>query len=194
MNNQSITSYVDNYLDEVKALLDCVPRGAMAEAVQILHQARMAGIGVYIMGNGGSSATAAHMVNDLNKLAIVPGKPRFRAICLSDNTPLFSAWANDDGYAQAFAEQLRNFLRAGDVVVGISGSGNSANVLEAMKLARQERAMTIGITGFDGGDLKDLVDCCILVPCDCMTQVEDLHMVLEHVIASALRDLADTLA
>ena len=178
------------YLQEVQELLARLPHDAIAQAVRILHEARMAGRDIYTLGNGGSSATAAHFANDLNKLAIVPGKPRFRAICLTDNTPLFSAWANDNGYENAFAEPLANFTRPGDVVIAISGSGNSANVLKAVELAREVGASTIGLTGFDGGCLQGLVDCCIHVPSHSMTHVEDAHMVLEHTISCALRDLA----
>ena len=194
MKDSELQETIGEYLAGLQTLLECLPKEPVARAVRMLHAARLAGRGVYIMGNGGSSATASHFANDLNKLAIVPGLPRFRAICLSDNTPLFSAWANDNGYENAFAEPLRNFVQAGDVVVAFSGSGNSPNVLRALELARAAGATSIGITAFDGGRLKDLVDCCILVACHSMPQAEDVHMVLEHLIASTLRDQAHRLS
>jgi D-sedoheptulose 7-phosphate isomerase len=139
------------------------------------------------MGNGGSAATASHMANDLNKLAIVPEQPRFRAISLSDNVPCMTAWANDSAYEDIFAEQLSNFLDPGDVVIAISASGNSPNVIKAIRLAREMGAITIGFTGKDGGQLKPLVDICLCIPSDHLGVQEDGHIILDHVIANALR-------
>ncbi|HID24182.1 MAG TPA: SIS domain-containing protein [Planctomycetaceae bacterium] len=143
------------------------------------------------MGNGGSAATASHMANDFNKLTIVPGQPRFKAIALTDNVPLMTAWGNDTAYENIFVEQLLNFLEPGDVVIGISTSGNSPNVLKALQVAREHGAVTVGFTGRDGGQLKHLVDHCILVPSDHIGQQEDMHMVLDHVIATTLRHLIE---
>lgn len=188
MDEPTLFGAIHTYLSSVQDLLGRLPHEEIAHAVRILHDARLACRPVYIVGNGGSAATAAHFVNDLNKLARAPGKPHFRAMALTDNTPLFSAWANDEGYENAFARQLDNFVEAGDVLIAISGSGNSPNVLRAVELAREVGATTIGLTGFDGGRLRQLVDCCILVPSRSMPQVEDAHMVLEHLIACTLRD------
>lgn len=179
---------IAGYLEGMRDLLGKFPQEEIARAVEILHKARLARRRVYILGNGGSAATAAHFVNDLNKLASTPDKPRFRAMSLTDNVPLFSAWANDAGYENALAEPLANFVEAGDVVIAISGSGNSPNVLKAVEVARAAGAITLGLTGFDGGRLGEKVDCCILVPSCSMPQVEDAHMVLEHLISCALRD------
>jgi D-sedoheptulose 7-phosphate isomerase len=189
----ALAEVIHSYLRELQDLLSRLPTEAIGEAVQMLHDARLARRRVYTLGNGGSSATAAHFANDLNKLANVAGQPRFQAFCLADNTPLFSAWANDGGYENAFAEQLVNFASPGDVVIAISGSGNSPNVLRAVEMARSLGARTIGLAGFDGGRLSELVDCCILVPCHSMPRVEDAHMALEHCISCALRDLAGDL-
>jgi len=119
----------------------------------------------------------------------MPGKARFRAIALTDNVPYLTALANDQGYENVFSEQLIPLLQTGDVVIGISGSGNSPNVLKAMQVARAARAITVGLTGFQGGKLKDLVDCCVIVPSDEMKHIEDAHLILEHCICHALRDL-----
>ncbi|MER3404974.1 MAG: phosphoheptose isomerase, partial [Chloroflexota bacterium] len=122
------------------------------------------------------------------KLTIAPGRPRVRALALTDNVPLLTAWANDSAYSDVFAEQLENLVEPGDVVVAISGSGNSPNVLKAVELARARGAATIGWTGFQGGRLKDLVDVVIIVPSDSMAQIEDVHLTLNHALAEALRE------
>jgi len=111
-----------------------------------------------------------------------------KAFALTDNTPLLTAWANDTAYENIFAEQLENYLEPGDVAIGISGSGNSPNVLRAMQVARAKGAATIGLIGFGGGKLKDLVDIAVIVPSYNMEQVEDIHLLLEHVITTCLRE------
>ncbi len=129
------------------------------------------------------------MANDLNKFTIVEGMPRFKAVSLSDNIPLMTAWANDSSYESIFSEQLLNLVESGDVVVAISTSGNSPNILQALKVARQKQATTIGFTGDDGGMLKDLVDHCVFIPDAYIGRQEDGHMILDHMIASLLRKL-----
>jgi len=180
---------VSEYLESLQQLLNRLPLEDIRQVLAELHQARLEGRQVFIMGNGGSAATASHFANDLNKGACVTGVPRFRAIALTDNVALMSALANDVGYEHIFAEQLVNLAHPGDVVIGISGSGNSPNVLRAVQLARSLPARTIGFTGFDGGRLKELVDICVLVPSDTMEQVEDAHLVLEHLICYSLRQV-----
>jgi len=175
------------YIQEIKQTLDRLPWSAIQTTIAILHQARLNNRQVFIMGNGGSAATASHFACDLGKGTLMPGRPRFRVIALTDNMPLFSALANDFGYDRVFVEQLASLVQPGDVVIGISGSGNSPNILNAILFARQVGATTIGLAGFDGGRLKELVDVCILVPNHCMEQVEDLHLMLEHLISSQLR-------
>jgi D-sedoheptulose 7-phosphate isomerase len=175
------------YVQEIKDSLDRLPWEAIETAIAVLQEARLTDRQVFIMGNGGSAATASHFACDLGKGTVMPGLPRFRVIALTDNMPLFSALANDYGYDRVFAEQLASLVRPGDVVIAISGSGNSANVLQAVDFARQVGATTVGMTGFDGGKLKDAVDVSILVPNGCMEQVEDLHLLLEHLICTELR-------
>ncbi|MBL7183767.1 MAG: SIS domain-containing protein [Anaerolineae bacterium] len=175
------------YVEKLKATLDRLPWEAIRHVIGVLHYARLNDRQVLILGNGGSAATASHFACDLGKGTVMPGQPRFRVIALTDNMSLFSALANDYGYEHVFAEQLANLARAGDIVIGISGSGNSANVLKAIELARTMQATTIGFVGFDGGRLKETVDLCIHVPSDCMEQVEDIHLMLEHLICTCLR-------
>lgn len=177
------------YVSEVKQTLDNLPWEDIRRTVDILYQARLDDRQVFIMGNGGSAATASHFACDLGKGTLVPGRPRFRVIALTDNMPLFSALANDYGYDWVFAEQLASLVRPSDVVIAISGSGNSANVLNALHLAREVGATTVGLTGFDGGQLKEMVDVCIHVPNQCMEQVEDMHLMLEHLLTTCLRRL-----
>lgn len=186
---------ISQYLVEVQRLLDLASRSEIARVIEILLEANRARCRVFIMGNGGSAATASHFACDLGKGAIVPGQPRFQVIALTDNVPLMTAWANDTGYENIFAQQLAGLVQAGDVVIGISGSGNSANVLNAIRLARVRGAVTVGLAGFDGGRLKGLVDVCLHVPSFCMEQVEDLHLVLAHLMCTrirrVLRDIVD---
>lgn len=180
---------IDTYLNGVERAVRNLSRDQIGTVVQLLLVARRRGARVFILGNGGSAATASHMANDLNKGTIVTGGPRFKAIALTDNVPLMTAWGNDTVYENIFVEQLLNFLESGDVVIGISASGNSPNVLKALQVAQQYGAITVGFTGQDGGRLKQLADHCICVPSDNMGQQEDGHMILDHVITDTLRTL-----
>ena len=164
---------VDEYLNALAQTIQAMPREEIWTVIQVLFNTWRAGSQVFLFGNGGSSATAAHMANDLNKLTITPGKPRFKAIALTDNIPLMTAWGNDNSYEDIFAEQLINFIRPDDVVVAISASGNSPNVLRAVQVARQHGALTIGLTGDTGGKLRGLVDYCVLTPTGHICQQED---------------------
>jgi D-sedoheptulose 7-phosphate isomerase len=141
-----------------------------------------------VMGNGGSAANAEHFVNDLGKGGPRGFPRRFKILSLASNLPLLTAWANDTDYEHVFAEQLRNFVGPGDVVMAISGSGNSRNVLNALALARAHGGVTVGLTGCDGGKLKHLCDHCVIVPSDNIQHIEELHLVVLHAIYSAIRD------
>ncbi len=180
---------VDAYLRRLEQTVRSMPRDQIWAVIEVLLQAWREGRHIFICGNGGSAATASHMANDLNKLTIVPGKPRMKTIALTDNVPLMTAWGNDTAYENIFVEQLLNFLEPGDVVIGISTSGNSKNVLRALEEARRYGAVTVGFTGHDGGRLKELADYCIFIPDDHIGRQEDAHMILDHVIANTLRDL-----
>lgn len=142
---------------------------------------------IYLFGNGGSAALASHFACDLGKGTINESKKRFRVLALTDNVPLMTAWANDAKYEDIFAEQLANFVRKDDVAFAISGSGNSQNVLNALKLAREAEATTIGLVGYRGGRMKELCDVCVTVPSDNMQIIEDLHLCVAHALFSAVR-------
>jgi D-sedoheptulose 7-phosphate isomerase len=178
---------VDAYLVTLAETLDGLCRADIWAAVDLLIATAETGRRIYLVGNGGSAATASHMANDLNKQATVPGAPLFRAIALTDNVPLITAWSNDTDYAEAFAMQLANHVEAGDLVVAISTSGNSPNVLRAVDLARGAGARVIGLTGDSGGALADRADLCLYVPSPSIGQQEDVHLVLNHVITTAIR-------
>jgi D-sedoheptulose 7-phosphate isomerase len=178
---------VDGYLSALAETLDAVSRADIWVAVDMLLATAQAGKRVYLVGNGGSAATASHLANDLNKQATVPGWPMFRAIALTDNVPLITAWANDSDYTEVFAMQLANHVEAGDLLVAISTSGNSPNVLRVVEVAQAAGARTLAFTGDEGGALKDMVDHCLFVPSPHIGHQEDVHMALDHVLTVAIR-------
>jgi D-sedoheptulose 7-phosphate isomerase len=176
-----------DYIRELQAVLDTLPMDSIEQVVSVLHQVRMDNRHVFIMGNGGSAATASHFVCDLAKNTRQPGKPHFKVIGLTDNTPVLTALANDEGYENVFVQQLENMLNPGDIVIAISASGNSLNVLKAVDYARRVNAVIIGFTGYDGGKLGLMVDLNVHVKSNCIEIVEDIHLVLEHIIIKSLK-------
>jgi D-sedoheptulose 7-phosphate isomerase len=180
---------ISSYISSLQATMNGLSVQAIARVVDILREARVAGRQVFIMGNGGSASTASHFVCDLAKNTRRRDLPHFRVIGLNDNMPMFSALANDEGYEAVFAAQLNNLINPGDVVIGISASGKSKNVLNAMGLAKERGAVTIGFTGFDGGLLRTMVDAGVHVDSRVIEHVEDIHLMLEHMIVQALKDV-----
>lgn len=184
-------SNIVNYLNEFNQLLSHIPVSDIEAVVKLLHETRFKDQQIFIMGNGGSASTASHFVCDLAKNTRRPGAPRFRVIGLSDNIAIFSAYSNDEGYESAFVEQLESLVRPNDIVIGISASGNSKNVLNAIQLANIVGARTIGFTGFDGGKLKNMVEFGVHIPSKRIGQVEDIHMMLVHMIVESLGKMAE---
>lgn len=178
---------IADYIENLQHTLNLLSAEPIEEAIQILHEARISNRTVFIMGNGGSASTASHFVCDLAKNTRAADQNDFRVIGLTDNMASFSAYANDEGYEQVFARQLSAFVQPDDVVIAISTSGNSANVLEAVRVANRGGAKTISFTGFDGGQLALMADLDIHVPSDTIEHVEDIHLVLEHLICWVLR-------
>ncbi|MBU1125916.1 MAG: SIS domain-containing protein [Candidatus Omnitrophica bacterium] len=172
----------EEYVREVEATLKKLPWADIERLAEILLRAHARGSKVIIMGNGGSASSASHFVCDLSKGAAMPGKKRFKALALCDNIPLMTAYANDCSYEDIFAQQLVNIVEKNDVVIAISGSGNSKNVLSAVKVARRAGARTVGLTGFKGGRLKSMVQFPLVVPNECMEQIEDIHLVILHAV------------
>jgi len=176
-----------DYLADLARVLVLVPGEAIGQAVAMLLDARARGKRVYVMGNGGSAATASHFVCDLVKTARVAGFDPVRAFALTDNTPLMTAWANDSAYEHIFAEQVSALVNPDDVVVGISASGNSPNIVAGFRAAAEAGARTIGLVGFDGGKARDVVDVAIHVDSHDYGLVEDTHSALTHAMATAVR-------
>lgn len=177
-----------DYISSLQKTISELSVDAIEEVVDVLHKARISEKQIFIMGNGGSASTASHFVCDLAKNIRKESLPHFKVIGLSDNMAIFSAYANDEGYENVFSQQLENLIQNHDVVIGISASGNSPNVLNAMSVAKKYNAETIGFTGFDGGKLGNMVKYHIHIPNNNYGQIEDIHLVLEHITIHALQD------
>jgi len=178
--------YFKNYIRRFNKELASLNLKQIEDVVNVLYDAYKNRRKIFIMGNGGSAATASHFACDLNKNTIAKDKPRFRAISLVDNVSLLTAISNDIGYEDVFVEQLKYLLKSNDIVIGISGSGNSANVVKALEYAKKIKAVTIGILGFNGGKAKDIVDHFIHVKSCHYGRVEDIHLFLGHIICDYL--------
>ena len=188
-----LPAYIERYVRETESVLTApYLLEAMERIVPILLRARAEDRTIFFFGNGGSASLASHFVTDIAKVAGGTegrGKGhRFRCLALNDNLPGLTAWANDTDYSKVFAGPLRSLAEKGDVVVAISGSGNSPNVLEGVRAAREMGLATIGLTGLGGGKLKDLVDVPVIVPSNSMQHTEDLHLVVCHMLTAYLRD------
>lgn len=186
MERNDYRSEIASYLDRLKRTLDLVSKDELNVFLELLVDALERGAQVLVFGNGGSSATASHFVADFNKGLSYGKARRFKFICLSDNTATLTAYANDVGYDDVFVEQLRNFVEPGDLAIGISGSGNSMNVVKAIEYANQAGAITLGLTGYDGGKLKKAAKHGVHVPIADMQVTEDIHMVLDHMAYAIL--------
>lgn len=189
--------FIDGYLAEMRRIIKDIPAEGIDRAIELLFKAWQRGSQVFACGNGGSASTATHFMCDLAKTTIVQDKQRFKAYCLNDNIPLMSALINDDGFDNLFYEQLKGRFQAGDVLICISvhgGAGKdkaslwSQNLLKAMKYAKEMGGETIGLSGFDGGPMKEMADVCIVIPANSTPQVESFHVALEHLICSRLRE------
>jgi len=178
---------VNTYFSNVIQTMRNISLTTGDEMVDVLLRAYESERMIYLFGNGGSAALASHFACDLGKGAANGSERRLRVLSLTDNVPLMTAWANDARYEDIFAEQLINFVRPNDVAFAISGSGRSANVIKALKVAREAGALTLGLTGFEGGDMKDLCDLCLVVPSSNMQIIEDIHLSVTHAVFTALR-------
>ncbi|MCI4350535.1 MAG: SIS domain-containing protein [Thermoplasmata archaeon] len=188
---EEIGRYVHRYVEETRAALaDPYLADGIGRIVPVLLAARAAGRTIYFFGNGGSASTASHFVVDIGKATIRGDGRRFKCVALVDNVESVTAWANDAEYAKVFSEQLKTLAQMGDVAVGISGSGNSPNVLRAVEMARSMGLSTIGLSGLGGGKLKEMVDISIVVPSNSMQHTEDVHLLICHLLTAYLRDEA----
>ena len=171
------------YFAELQRVVTALSHEGIDQIAGALFKAYESGRIVYVFGNGGSAALASHFACDLGKgTAYCNGGKRFRVLALTDNIPTLTAWANDSSYEDVFSEQLRNFVHQQDVAFAISGSGKSKNVLNALEVAREAGATTVGISGFEGGQMKSLCDICVVVPSNNMQIIEDMHLAVAHSI------------
>ena len=180
-------SFVNDYLTQLEATIHRISREEVEAVVEALLGNLRAGKQVFLIGNGGSAATASHMMNDLNKFTLVEGQPRFRAFALTDNVPLMTAWGNDAAYEDVFVEPLKNFLQPGDLLIAISTSGNSPNVVKAVEYANAHGALTVGFVGDKGGRVAETARLLVRIPSAHIGQQEDGHMILDHVIVHTLK-------
>ena len=175
------------YFAELEQMIQSISLPHLEAVLRLLEDAYYNGRRIFIMGNGGSAATASHLALDLAKNTITSDVPRLKAISLTDHVPLITAWSNDTAYEHVFAEQLANMIEPGDVTIGISTSGNSSNVINAIHLAKQRGGITIGLLGAQGGKIKDIVDAYVLAPGQNIEQEEDAHIILAHIITRHMR-------
>ncbi len=180
---------VNIYFAELEEMIRAISLSQLEAVFRLLEDAYHHGHRIFVMGNGGSAATASHFALDLAKNTIMPGAPRLKAISLTDHVPLITAWSNDTAYEHIFAEQLASLVEPGDVVIGISASGNSPNVINALRMAKQNNARTVGLLGATGGKIKDMVEAYVLAPGQNIEQEEDAHMILAHIITRHMRDV-----
>ncbi|MCL4541087.1 MAG: SIS domain-containing protein [Chloroflexi bacterium] len=183
MENQRIVGYVR----DIGAILDELPIGDIERACEVILAAKSENRVIFLAGNGGSAATATHLACDMAKGPTGAGMLRLKAISLTDGIPALTAWSNDLSYSDALANQLSTLASPGDVLMAISTSGNSPNLVAAATAARRAGLAIIALTGASGGYLRDLVDVCVRVPSDRCEYVEDVHLLLGHLICDALR-------
>ena len=183
----AIQTDVRNYLDRLTGTLERLPADAIERLSDLLYRAYTDGKQVFILGNGGSASTSSHMACDLAMNTIAPNMRRFRVMSLNDNVPLLTALSNDLGYENVFAEQLQNLIEPGDVLIVLSGSGDSPNVLRAMEYAQSRSAEVAALVGFGGGRAVELADLSVLVDSDDYGVVEDAHLIINHILVEHFR-------
>ncbi len=175
---------ISEYLERTREVCGRIKPREVQAVIDLLMDARKNGRRIFVIGNGGSAATASHFSVDLGKgtLRGTEDQPRFLVQSLTDNLPYVTAWANDFDFDLVYEQQLRNLGESGDVVIGISASGNSPNMVRAMEYARSAGMVTVAMTGFSGGKLKDLADHTVHVPVDDYGMAENMHLIVVHII------------
>ncbi len=173
---------IQNYISHLQEILARLSLGDVRRSIDAIMDAYYTERQIFVIGNGGSASTASHIACDLGKGTSMPGKPRFRVISLTDNVATMTAWANDVSYEDVFLQQLKNLVNPGDLVLGISASGNSENVLRAMRYAAQIGCKTVGWCGFGGGKLAEICEVSVVVDSHQYGPVEDVHLILNHVL------------
>ena len=180
---------IDSYIKSIKTVLENISESSVLTIVELLLNARQENKTIYLMGNGGSGLAASHFVADIGKSASYGKDKKFKVVCLNDNMSMVMSYANDVDYSKIFVEQLKNFLCEGDIVIGFSGSGNSQNVLNAIKYANENRAITVGFTGYDGGKLGKLAKYTLNSKINDIQISEDFHLMMIHLIMKIINNL-----
>ena len=180
---------VREYLSAVTRLIEKLPEDQIQDFVDTIAEAYHTGRQVFILGNGGSAATASHLACDLQKGIGGEAPRKFKVMAVTDSVPIMTAWANDTDYSRIFSEQIDTWANPGDLVIAISGSGNSPNVIRAVEVANNKGAFTYGLAGFGGGKLAQVARKCIVASSDNMQHVEDAHMIVSHLVYSCLRKI-----
>jgi D-sedoheptulose 7-phosphate isomerase len=183
-----VLTQVDDYLDRLRTAIDGLPRDRLNQLAETLLGAYRNDKQVFTIGNGGSSSTASHLAADLSKNTTGANTRRFRITSLNDNAAIVTAIANDLGYENVFVEQLINLIRPGDVLIAVSASGNSPNIVKAIRYAQEQSAHVAALLGFDGGEAAKLADNAIVVPSSDFGIVEDLHLAINHILVEYFRD------
>ncbi len=183
--------FAEQYRRELSGVIGCIEVGKVSQAIEWMGEARAAGRQIFVCGNGGSAATASHFACDMVKGASYGRQQRFRILALTDSPATITAYSNDVAYEEIFVEQLKNFARPGDIVVAISGSGNSPNVVRAVEYANSIGCRTVALTGRDGGRLGALAQLHLHVPAPHMGRIEDAHLVICHMIAYYFMEAAE---
>jgi D-sedoheptulose 7-phosphate isomerase len=188
MNNIiDYTKSVDNYLTKLSTAIDVIDKNTLSDVINVLLSVAEKGGTVYLLGNGGSASTASHMQNDFNCSQITLPNKRFNFCCLADNFATITALANDIDYEEIFRFQLERKLNPGALVLAISGSGNSQNILKAAEYAKKMGNGVIAMTGFDGGKLYAMADYNLHIPINDMQVTEDIHLVFNHIMICAIK-------
>lgn len=183
----TIEADIRQYLDRLLTTLSGMPVDSIASLSEMLYRAYSDGKQVFVLGNGGSASTASHMAADLGKNTIGPNMRRFRIMSLNDNIPLLTALSNDLGYENVFAEQLQNLIQPGDMLIALTGSGNSPNVVRAVEYARSRSAQVAALLGCGGGSVAELADLSVLIDSGDYGVIEDAHVVVNHILVEHFR-------
>lgn len=173
---------IQRYISHLQEVLNHLNIEDVKKSIDVIMDGYYNDKQIFVIGNGGSASTASHIACDLGKGTSMPSKPRFKVISLTDNIATMTAWSNDVSYEDVFIEQLKNLVNSGDVVIGISASGNSENVLRAMQHAANIGCKTIGWSGFGGGKLATICDVNVVVDSNQYGPVEDVHLILNHIL------------
>jgi D-sedoheptulose 7-phosphate isomerase len=174
--------HITKYLDDLKGIINSIEPGDLEEVIEVIKKTREEDKRIFVFGNGGSAATASHFAADFGKNAFKGDTNRFKIISLSNNISSITACGNDIGFETVFEEQLKNLMHDGDLIMCISASGNSPNIIKAVEYAKSRNGYIIGLTGFDGGKVREISDININIDSDSYEQIEDMHLVIAHII------------